>query len=178
MYVFVHTHKHTHWLCHVACRIFVSQPGIEPRPTPVTVLSPGHRTAREVPSSNTNTTSVEREEGWEREWEGDREREMIWNVPRPAAQLSYAPWLLLVTPAQGKAWEKPAHFEIASFGQSSVPVELWVTDVLLLPRPNVATNRTAKKAMGSKTGFDLVLCLTDTITCKHWLQIFCFWCLF
>ena len=35
------------WPRHVACRILVPQPGIEPRPTAIKVLSPNHWTARE-----------------------------------------------------------------------------------------------------------------------------------
>ena len=38
------------WLCLVACRILVPQPGIEPRPSAVKAQSPNHWTAREFPS--------------------------------------------------------------------------------------------------------------------------------
>ena len=36
------------WLCCVACRILVPQPGIEPRPPAVEVQGPNHWTTREV----------------------------------------------------------------------------------------------------------------------------------
>ena len=38
------------WLCHMACRILVPQPGTEPVPPAVEVQSLNHRAAREVPT--------------------------------------------------------------------------------------------------------------------------------
>ena len=37
------------WLCHVACKILVSQPGIEPVLPAVEAQSPSHWTVRAVP---------------------------------------------------------------------------------------------------------------------------------
>ena len=39
------------WSCHVACRILVSLPGIEPGPSAVKAWSPNHWTTREFPKS-------------------------------------------------------------------------------------------------------------------------------
>lgn len=38
----------------------------------------------------------------------------------------------------------------------------------------LAANRTAKRAVESKIGFDTIPCVTDIITCKHQMQTFHF----
>ena len=49
------------WPCHVACRILIRQPGIEPRPSAVKAWSPNHWTPREFPANNLNVeTGIEK----------------------------------------------------------------------------------------------------------------------
>ena len=40
------------WPCHMACRLLVPQPGLEPGPSAVKASSPSHWTAREFPKTS------------------------------------------------------------------------------------------------------------------------------
>ena len=52
IYLYVHTHIYIYLAIPHACRILVSQPGIEPGPVAVETWSPNYWTAREFPIFN------------------------------------------------------------------------------------------------------------------------------